>query len=209
MAMGDGEARRLGMDLPIARRDFMQGMAVATAVGAMPAAASGQVGLAPDAASYPPLRTGLRGQYPGSFEVAHLARDGGFTGPVAADDTGEHYDLVVVGGGISGLSAAWFYRKALGPDVRVLVLDNHDDFGGHAKRNEFRHEGRTILAYGGTMSIETPFPTAIRPRRCWRTSASCHRRMRATTARRRSMPGWGRVRSSTRSTSARIAPLRA
>lgn len=164
MAMGEEEARRLGLDQPIARRDFIQGMAVATAVGAMPVAASGQVsaaaraGLAPDAASYPPLRTGLRGQYPGSFEVAHLARDGGFAGPVAAEDTGEHYDLVVVGGGISGLSAAWFYRKALGPDVRVLVLDNHDDFGGHAKRNEFRHEGRTILAYGGTMSIETPFP---------------------------------------------------
>ncbi len=91
--MGDGEARRLGMDMPIARRDFMQGMAVATAVGAMPPAASEQtpaVGLAPDPTSYPPLRTGLRGQYPGSFEAAHLARDGGFTGPVVADDTGEH-----------------------------------------------------------------------------------------------------------------------
>jgi spermidine dehydrogenase len=50
------------------------------------------------------------------------------------EDTGEKYDLVVVGGGISGLSAAWFYRKAMGKNAKILVLDNHDDFGGHAKR---------------------------------------------------------------------------
>ena len=61
-----------------------------------------------------------------------------------------------VGGGISGLSAAYFYRKAFGPDARILVLDNHDDFGGHAKRNEFRIEGRTRIGYGGTESIDTP-----------------------------------------------------
>jgi spermidine dehydrogenase len=65
-------------------------------------------------------------------------------------ETGEKYDLVVVGGGISGLAAAHFYRKQAGPSVRVLILDNHDDFGGHAKRNEFRLGGRTLLANGGT-----------------------------------------------------------
>ena len=75
-----------------------------------------------------------------------------------ADDTGEHYDLAVVGAGISGLSAAYLYRKALGRDCRILLLDNHDDFGGHAKRNEFTHQGRTYLSFGGSMSIETPFP---------------------------------------------------
>src|SRR6185436_5669016 len=108
---------------------------------------------------YPPARTGLRGQYPGSFEEAHLARDGAFADafPKAAD-TGETFDLVVVGAGISGLSAAHFFRQALGEDKRVLILDNHDDFGGHAKRNEFQHEGRLFIGYGGTQSIETPFP---------------------------------------------------
>src|SRR5262249_14254272 len=109
-------------------------------------------------ADYPPVKTGLRGQYPGSFEVAHQARDGVFNGQLSAEDTGEHYDLVVVGAGISGLATAWFFHKALGDDCRVLILDNHDDFGGHAKRNEFRHNGRTYVSYGGTMSIETPFP---------------------------------------------------
>jgi spermidine dehydrogenase len=163
----------LGLSQPISRRDFIGGVATSVALlGAMdtaagesarPAAApsgllTGAAAPGPVAEPYPPLRQGLRGQYPGSFEVAHALRDGGFPGAIEADDTGEHYDLVVVGGGISGLAAAHFYRKALGDDRRVLILDNHDDFGGHAKRNEFRHEGRVHLSFGGTMSLETPFP---------------------------------------------------
>src|SRR5439155_26010155 len=73
-------------------------------------------------------------------------------------DTGETYDLVVVGGGISGLAAAYFYRKHAGSSARILILDNHDDFGGHAKRNEFRPGGRLLLTNGGTVAIESPFP---------------------------------------------------
>ncbi|HYM23681.1 MAG TPA: NAD(P)-binding protein, partial [Vicinamibacterales bacterium] len=73
-----------------------------------------------------------------------------------ATDIGESYDLVVVGGGISGLAAAYFFREAVGRQARILVLDNHDDFGGHAKRNEFRHEGRMMLLNGGTLNIEGP-----------------------------------------------------
>ncbi|MGA7379448.1 MAG: NAD(P)-binding protein, partial [Terriglobales bacterium] len=72
-----------------------------------------------------------------------------------ADNTGESYDLIVVGGGISGLAAAYFFRKHA-PNARILILDNHDDFGGHAKRNEFRAGGRLLLSYGGTQSIDTP-----------------------------------------------------
>jgi hypothetical protein len=62
----------------------------------------------------------------------------------------------VVGGGISGLSAAHYFRAALGPGATVLVLDNHDDFGGHAKRNEFTHDGRMLMLNGGTLNIEAP-----------------------------------------------------
>ena len=68
----------------------------------------------------------------------------------------ESHDLVVIGGGISGLAAAWFFRRAAGPDARILVLDNHDDFGGHAKRNEFTLERRLIIGYGGSQSIQSP-----------------------------------------------------
>jgi spermidine dehydrogenase len=152
----------LGMNQPITRRDFIGGAAAGAAIFAADFAAANPAAAASEEPSaqpreYPPSKMGLRGQYPGCFEDAHAARDGRFSGAAAADPD-EHYDLIVVGGGISGLSAAYFFRKALGDQRRILILDNHDDFGGHAKRNEFRHEGRTYLAYGGTMSIETPFP---------------------------------------------------
>lgn len=161
--MSDEEVRAEDSAGPqIARRDFIRGVAV-TAGGLLVGGATGVRGAfgastALTAAEYPPLRAGLRGQHEGSFEVAHMARDGAFAGPLEAEETGEHYDLVIVGGGISGLSAAYFYRKALGEGLKVLIIENHDDFGGHAKRNEFRHGGRTFLSYGGTMSISTPFP---------------------------------------------------
>jgi spermidine dehydrogenase len=105
---------------------------------------------------YPPIRTGLRGSHPGSFEQAHALRDGESLGAVT--DTGEAYDLVVVGGGISGLAAAHFYRARLGAARRILLLDNHDDFGGHAKRNEFHLGGGLQLLNGGTLEIDSPRP---------------------------------------------------
>jgi spermidine dehydrogenase len=89
----------------------------------------------------------------------HKVRDGAFWDDAPKPvDTGETYDLVIVGGGISGLAAAHFFRKAAGGKARILVLENHDDFGGHAKRNEFRAGERTILGFGGTFSIESPAP---------------------------------------------------
>ena len=99
----------------------------------------------------------MRGSQPGAFDVAHALRDGTFW-ETAGDptDTGETYDLIVVGGGISGLAAAYFYRKQAGPKSRILILDNHDDFGGHARRNEFRVGNRLLLSNGGTQSIESP-----------------------------------------------------
>lgn len=159
--------RELGMDRAITRRDFLNG--VALGVGGTLAAnalapellAELQVAgkLPQDAPHYnPPALTGMRGNHPGSFEVAHALRDGRFWKTAGAPiDTQETYDLIVVGGGISGLAAAYFYRKH-SPSSRVLVLDNHDDFGGHAKRNEFRPGGRLLLANGGTYAIESPFP---------------------------------------------------
>src|SRR5262245_12370007 len=152
--------RRLGMGASITRRDFLNGVAI----GAGGVLASNLTGgsfaslLAQGPASYPPSLTGLRGSHVGSFEALHAMRDPNYwkTAPVA-EDTREEYDLVVVGAGISGLSAAHFFHKAR-PDARILVLDNHDDFGGHAKRNEFTHNGRTYIGYGGTQSIDSPAP---------------------------------------------------
>ena len=153
------EDDRLGMDRPIQRRDFLNGVAV-TALGLASARAEAAIAAAPQDAPgyYPPLLTGMRGNHPGSFEVAHSLRDGSFWRTAPAPQPGEDsYDLVVVGGGISGLAAAHFYRAAR-PGARILVLDNHDDFGGHAKRNEALLGGRTNLINGGTLEIDSPRP---------------------------------------------------
>ncbi len=152
----------LGMRRRIRRRDFLNGMALATgtAVGSRLATAF-ETEHVPETSPdyYPPVLTGMRGSHEGSFEVAHQVRDGAFWKQAGTPiDTGETYDLVVVGGGISGLAAAHFFRKAAGKKARILILDNHDDFGGHAKRNEFHQTGRMILGYGGTFSIESPAP---------------------------------------------------
>jgi spermidine dehydrogenase len=146
--------RKLGMDKDISRRDFLSGVSVAVGASLLPGSASAQdVGSQDLPGYYPPELTGLRGSHPGSFETAHVTRDGAsFDG----DDTDEHYDLVVVGGGISGLSAAHFFQQSKGGNARILILDNHDDFGGHAKRNEFQIDGRRIIGYGGTMLLEAP-----------------------------------------------------
>jgi len=150
------------MNRSIARRDFLNGIALAAgaAIGPQLGAAFEVERVAETSPEYyPPALTGMRGSHEGSFEVAHQLRDGSFwrrTGDPA--ETGESYDLVVVGGGISGLSAAHFFRKVAGRRARILILDNHDDFGGHAKRNEFRERGRMLLGYGGTYAIESPAP---------------------------------------------------
>src|ERR1700730_17535477 len=159
-----------GMGSSITRRDFLNGMAVTASASLLPlggllAQEKGAdtsalepflaQGITPqDPRYYPPALTGMRGSHPGSFEVAHSLRDGKGWPAATAED--ESYDLIVVGGGISGLASAYFFRKASGANAKILILDNHDDFGGHAKRNEFRAGDRLLLGYGGTQSIEAP-----------------------------------------------------
>ncbi len=159
--------RELGMGRAITRRDFLNGVAIGVG-GALVGGALGAETLLAAAALddfapekvvgyYPPALTGMRGNHDGTFTFAHRLRDGeSWDSDGAGAETGETYDLVIVGGGISGLAAAYFYRKSAGRDARILILDNHDDFGGHAKRNEFCVGNRMVLSYGGTQSIESP-----------------------------------------------------
>ena len=169
--------RELGQDGEITRRDFLDGVALviggtvaSTAVGStradaaetvVPGAASPAAsglpgaggGAASDPANYPPMRTGMRGFRRREMNAGHAVRDGrAFAAPV---DTGEVYDLVVVGAGMAGLGAAYFYRKQI-PRQKVLVLDGCDDFGGHARRNEFFVDGKRLIAGGGTAALWRP-----------------------------------------------------
>ena len=151
------------MGARITRRDFLNGAALTAGAAIIPpemwAAAAADLEVQAVPGYYPPAKTGLRGSHPGAFETMHKLRDGAFWDDAPkAFDTGEKYDLVIVGGGISGLAAAHFFRKTAGDKARILILENHDDFGGHAKRNEFHTGSRTILGFGGTFSIESPSP---------------------------------------------------
>lgn len=152
----------------VTRRDFLNGIAIG-AGGVLLQACGGDFEPTanfplstatkfspPDpSAYYPPTLTGMRGSHKGSFEVAHALAWRGEK-PTHYKALNEHYDLVVVGAGMSGLAAAWYYRQKMGANARILLLDNHDDFGGHAKRNEFHHEGRMVLSLAGAQNIENP-----------------------------------------------------
>jgi spermidine dehydrogenase len=153
----------LGMGRAIPRRDFLNGFAVAVGGSVLTPATQWferfglpHSPLSPDSSNayYPPSLTGMRGTTDAVMEVGHALRDGNtWSNPTSDSDS---YDLIVVGGGISGLSAAYFFRKVAGPKAKILILENHDDFGGHARRNEFHTDRRMILSYGGTQSIAGP-----------------------------------------------------
>ena len=153
--------RELGLDRRISRRDLLHGfgaLAASTFISGrgvaeetLPLAEAGETSPA-----YPPARTGWRGNHVGSFEASHeLAHRGRRDWGTVREPEADVYDLVVVGGGISGLAAAHFHRKRQ-PNARILILDNHDDFGGHAKRNEFQVGGRTLIGYGGSQTLSGP-----------------------------------------------------
>ncbi|HEY1131562.1 MAG TPA: FAD/NAD(P)-binding protein [Roseateles sp.] len=143
--------RALGMDRPISRRDFLDGMAQAAGAAALSVAGSAHSAAPlPNDGVAAPRRQGLRGFENAAMEAGHAVRDGKGFG--ASADTGEHYDLAVVGAGMSGLAAAWSYRQQM-PGARVLLLDGCDDFGGHARRVEFDVGGRQLLVCGGTQEL--------------------------------------------------------
>jgi len=141
----------------ITRRDFVNGTLMAAGSTMLPLEATGQTAMAAlDPSYYPPALTGLRGSHPGSNDHAHSLAWAGRSdwGPTTRLE--ETYDLVVVGGGISGLAAARIYQQRHGADKKILVLDNHDDFGGHAKRNEHTIDGKTLISYGGSQTLVEP-----------------------------------------------------
>ena len=160
----DARDHELGMDRPITRRDFLNGVAIGIGGLALSSSlggctrhgGSGSIAVQDGAGYNPAAASGMRGDNAGSFESAHGLRDGTFWQTAGtATNTDDTYDLIVVGAGISGLAAAHFFRKQAGANARILILEAHDDFGGHAARKEFRVGNRMLLSYGA-QSIESP-----------------------------------------------------
>ena len=139
----------LGMDHSITRRDFLQGVALSIAASRLGSAQTTPL------TSYPPLLHGLRGQDPSSTDLGHRIRDAKTEIPTDVVDTGERYDLVVIGAGLAGLCSSYVYRRERS-SAHILLLDNQDDFGGHARRNTFEWNGTTLIAPGGAFALESP-----------------------------------------------------
>lgn len=162
--------RSLGLEQDITRRDFLNSSLLASG-GALLASMSPAQMLAQkagqkDSSADDWTGYGGVGDYANSngnttavFEAGHRIRDGEFeTAPKTFVDTGETYDCVVVGGGISGLAAALIFQRKGGEGKTCLVLDNHPVFGGEAKRNEFLVDGFRLMANQGSALFQVNYP---------------------------------------------------
>lgn len=163
-----GEDNALGMGGDITRRDFLDAalLGVGGALLAAPAPASAHATARPLAQARADNWTGYggvgdyahaNGNTQEVIVAAHRIRDGAYAKlPPGVSDTGEAYDLVVVGGGISGLAAAWYYKKGSGGARKCLVLENHPVFGGEARQNEFLVNGHRLIGPQGSNQGSVP-----------------------------------------------------
>jgi spermidine dehydrogenase len=144
---------KLGMNDSITRRDFLGSTLLASGALLLESITPAQLVAGDEFTGY-----GGVGEYSRSngntlavLEAGHTIRDGLYE-PLPKDviDTGESYDCVIVGGGISGLAAALFFQRQARPGATCLVLENHPIFGGEAKQNEFLVDGRRLVAHQGS-----------------------------------------------------------
>jgi spermidine dehydrogenase len=160
---------RMGMEQGITRRDFLNATLLASGSLLLnPVSPADLLAANATASPGPDDWTGYggigdyansNGNTFGVLEAGHQIRDGGFEHlPASVLDTGETYDCVVVGGGISGLAAALIFQRLAGHPRSCLVLDNHPIFGGEAKRNEFLVDGHRLMAHQGSAFFPVPYP---------------------------------------------------
>src|SRR5579871_171838 len=153
--------KALGMDGRICRRDFLNSTLLAAGGLLLSSLSPAQILQQEDWTGY-----GGVGDYAKSngntfavMSAGHQIRNGVFQSlPAETIDTGETFDCVIVGGGISGLSAALFFQHYAGPGRTCLVLENHPIFGGEAKRNEFIVDGQRIMGPQGSDHFQVPYP---------------------------------------------------
>jgi spermidine dehydrogenase len=162
----------LGLDEPISRRDFLDGVLIASvgaaASGVCPFPLSAQSAAGPVPVAEWSGYTG-EGDYKDSagnteavLSDAHAVRDGKFDkAPAKVVETGELFDCVVVGGGMAGLSAGLFFHQQASEKRTCLILDNAKIFGGVAKRNEFLVDGNRLYAPQASVHFQPPYPNSF------------------------------------------------
>jgi len=157
------ERRRLGLDARITRRDFVNGVLVGAGAAALGTSASNVAGTSAGAEDTFTGYGGV-GDYARAngntwpvVRAAHRLRDGQYDSAALANaQAAGDFDLVVVGGGIAGLSAAYYFIKATGAGRRVLLLENHAMLGGEARQNEFMVDGERLLGPQGSNDFVVP-----------------------------------------------------
>ena len=162
--INEAERRRLGLDAPITRRDFLNGTLLAAGAGAGSALAGAHAANLAQSSADPFTGYGGVGDYAHAngntwpvIQSAHRLRDGGYgEAALAAAAPAGQFDLAVVGGGIAGLSAARRFRQLLGAKARVLLLENHGIVGGEARQNEFDVDGVRLLGPQGSNDFIVP-----------------------------------------------------
>ncbi len=159
----------------ITRRDFVGGTLIGSGAALLAAKAPGLIRQAEAQTLAAPLND-LGPDWTGPGGVGDYATANGNTHTVvnaahtfrnhdldarinSAADTGEEYDLVVVGAGFAGCTAAYTYLKEH-PDARVLIFDNHDIFGGEARQNEFEVDGYRLWGPQGSTGAVWPIEGA-------------------------------------------------
>lgn len=164
----------LGLEQPVTRRDFLGSTLLASGAQLLnPLTPSHLLALRQGSSSPASAEDwnghGGVGEYANSngntwevLSAGHRLRDAATPlDAAAALDTGETYDCVIVGGGISGLSAALFFLRQAGPASRVLILENHPIFGGEAKQNEFEVDGHHLTAHQGSAIYFVQYPRSF------------------------------------------------
>jgi spermidine dehydrogenase len=165
------------MDREITRRDFLGSTLLASGAALLDGLSPAQLLTAKQTASQATVQApgatnddwtgfGGTGEYKNSngntlevLQAGHKMRDGAYN-PLPADtaDTGELFDCVIVGGGISGLAAALFFLRQAGSGKTCLILENHPIFGGEAKLNAFDVDGKRLIAHQGSAIYLVPYP---------------------------------------------------
>ena len=149
-----------GLDASITRRDLINGVLVgagATLLGLDAGSAAPTADVAPDWTGYGGVGDYARanGNTGSVVSAAHRIGDYDLTGAVS-DDAGRIYDVVIVGGGLAGLHAAYEIMRTEGHSRTCLLLENHPIFGGEARQNEFIVDGHRLYGPQGSNDFLVP-----------------------------------------------------